>query len=184
MIETHLSVKEIEHIIVNFFGGVRANIIVPNLSFGFLNHEADLVIVGNNGYLTEVEIKRSFEDFKADFKKEIYHDTDERVSYFGYFVPKIIQQKCMDFNKEHAKDVTYNGRPYAVFGFTDDGKVYDKDGRYLPRGRFGASYNPNARKLFLEERLKIAHLGCMRLYPNKKNNNNLTFLTNDTCKPF
>ncbi len=170
MIETNLSVKETECILVKFFGGVRTNIIVPNLSFGFLNHEADLVIVGKSGYLTEVEIKRSFEDFKADFKKEIYHDRDERVAYFGYFVPKSIQQKCMEFNKEHAKDVTYNGSPYMVFGFTDDGKIYDEDGRYLVGGGFGASYNPNARKLFLEERLKIAHLGCMRLYPIKKNN--------------
>lgn len=69
MIETKLSVKEIESIIVAYLGGVRTNIIVPNLSWGFLNHEADLIAVDKNGYLTEVEIKRSFEDFKADFKK-------------------------------------------------------------------------------------------------------------------
>ena len=69
MIETKLSVKEIERIIVAYLGGVRTNIIVPNLSWGFFNHEADLISVDKNGYLTEVEIKRSFEDFKADFKK-------------------------------------------------------------------------------------------------------------------
>ena len=167
MIETHLSVKEIEHIIVKFFGGVRANIIVPNLSFGFLNHEADLVIVGNNGYLTEVEIKRSFEDFKADFKKEIYHDTDERVYRFGYFVPKSILIECIEYNNEHCKGVTFNGEPYSVFGFTDEGKVYDEKGRIIHLA-FSYSNNPGSRKLFLEERLKVAHLGCMRLYPLRK----------------
>lgn len=85
MIETKLSVKEIERIIVSYLGGVRTNLIVPNLSWGFLNHEADLISIDKNGYLTEVEIKRSLEDFKADFKKENYHDTDERVYRFGYF---------------------------------------------------------------------------------------------------
>ena len=54
MIETKLSVKEIERIIVAYLGGVRTNIIVPNLSWGFLNHEADLISVDKNGYLTEV----------------------------------------------------------------------------------------------------------------------------------
>jgi len=51
MIETKLSVKEIESIIVAYLGGVRTNIIVPNLSWGFLNHEADLIAVDKNGYL-------------------------------------------------------------------------------------------------------------------------------------
>ena len=45
MIETKLSVKEIERIIVSYLGGVKTNIIVPNLSWGFLNHEADLIAV-------------------------------------------------------------------------------------------------------------------------------------------
>ena len=49
MIETKLSVKEIERIIVAYLGGVRTNIIVPNLSWGFLNHEADLIAVDKNG---------------------------------------------------------------------------------------------------------------------------------------
>ena len=40
MIETKLSVKEIERIIVAYLGGVRTNIIVPNLSWGFLNHDS------------------------------------------------------------------------------------------------------------------------------------------------
>ena len=32
MVTTNLSVKEIENILVNFLGGVRTNIMVPNLS--------------------------------------------------------------------------------------------------------------------------------------------------------
>ena len=56
----------------------RSDMFVPNLSWGLLNHEADLVIVNKTGYLTEVEIKRSWEDFKADFNKKHTHN-DERV---------------------------------------------------------------------------------------------------------
>lgn len=69
MIETKLSVKEIERIIVSYLGGVRTNLIVPNLSWGFLNHEADLISIDKNGYLTEVEIKRSLEDLRQTSKK-------------------------------------------------------------------------------------------------------------------
>ena len=169
MVTTNLSVKEIENILVIFLGGVRTNIMVPNLSWGLLNHEADFVSIDKNGYLTEVEIKRSFEDFKADFKKKNYHDTDERVSRFGYFVPKSILKECIDYNNEHCKDVTFNGKPYFVFGFTDDGKVYNGE-EHILKGNFSYSSNPKSRKLFLEEKLKVAHIGCMRNYPigNKK----------------
>lgn len=43
MIETKLSVKEVERIIVAYLGGVRTNIIVPNLSWGFLNKRCYIV---------------------------------------------------------------------------------------------------------------------------------------------
>ena len=114
MIETKLSVKEIERIIVSYLGGVRTNLIVPNLSWGFLNHEADLISIDKNGYLTEVEIKRSFEDFKADFKKENYHDTDERVYRFGYFVPKSILIECIEYNSEHYEVVEYADKTWVT----------------------------------------------------------------------
>ena len=69
-----------------------------------------------------------------------------------------------EYNNEQCKGVTFNGKPYSVFGFTDDGKVYDEEGRSI-HPAFSYSNNPRSRKLFLEERLKVAHLGCMRLYP-------------------
>ena len=34
-----------------------------------VNHECDMLIVSKNHYLTEVEIKISLSDLKADFKK-------------------------------------------------------------------------------------------------------------------
>lgn len=101
--------------------------------------------------------------------KKNYHDTDERVSRFGYFVPQSILKECIEYNNEHCKDVTFNGKPYSVFGFTDDGKVYNGE-EHILKGNFSYSSNPKSRKLFLEEKLKVAHIGCMRNYPigNKK----------------
>lgn len=54
---------------------------IPNLSWGLLDYEADFVAISKSGYMTEVEIKRSFEDFKADFSKKHKHDA-EQVYYF------------------------------------------------------------------------------------------------------
>lgn len=72
--DTKLTIDEIELAIVN--SGIfnkRNDIIVPNVSWGLLNHEADMVVMTKSGYLTEIEIKRSWEDFKADFKKPHEH---------------------------------------------------------------------------------------------------------------
>ena len=35
-----------------------------------LHHEADMLVMSRTGYLTEIEIKRSWSDFLADFKKK------------------------------------------------------------------------------------------------------------------
>lgn len=79
MKETNLSIHQIELAVAQVFG-VRDNIIVPNVSWGFFaTHEADLVIINKTGYLTEVEIKRSWQDFLNDFKKHTTHDEDKVV---------------------------------------------------------------------------------------------------------
>ena len=68
---------------------------IPNLSWGLLQYEADFVVVSKSGYLTEVEIKRSYSDFLADFKKKHSHDA-EQVYYFYYCVPRMY---CSESNR-------------------------------------------------------------------------------------
>lgn len=85
MLDTKLSIHEIELAIAQVFG-IRNNIIVPNVSWGFFaTHEADLVIINKTGYMTEVEIKRSWQDFLNDFKKHTTHD--EGKVMWKYFAP-------------------------------------------------------------------------------------------------
>lgn len=62
MTDTNLSIQQIELAIAQMFG-IRNNIIVPNVSWGFFDtHEADLVIINKSNYLTEVEIKSLFKN--------------------------------------------------------------------------------------------------------------------------
>mgnify|MGYP003290876728 CR=1 FL=1 len=52
------------------FGADRGYIVIPNLKMDYGLYEADFVYINKNNYLTEVEIKISIADFKADFKKK------------------------------------------------------------------------------------------------------------------
>ena len=70
--DTNLSVNEIMLLVVEnpIFCNIRTDIVIPNLSWGLLNHEADLAIINKSGYLTEIEIKRSYQDLKKDFEMQ------------------------------------------------------------------------------------------------------------------
>ena len=46
---------------------IRRNIVIPNVSWGFLNHEADLLVISQKRTLTEIEIKRTWADFMDSF---------------------------------------------------------------------------------------------------------------------
>ena len=72
--DTNLSISQI-HLALRNSGiwNKRSDIMIPNLSWGLLDYEADFVVLSKSGYLTEVEIKRSWEDFKADFNKKHKH---------------------------------------------------------------------------------------------------------------
>lgn len=83
------------------------NIVIPNVSFARTScripkygdrevigyeypfkgicHEADLIWINENDYLTEVEIKCSYSDFLADFKKKEKHRTKyTRTVYYAF----------------------------------------------------------------------------------------------------
>lgn len=80
--ETTLSIEQIETAIVGFPGSpyyMRKNIVIPNVDWGFLNHEADLLILTKANYLVEIEIKRSWIDFMADFKKKHTHNDPKPI---------------------------------------------------------------------------------------------------------
>ena len=61
----------------------RRNIIIPNASWGLGVHECDLLAISVAGYATEIEIKISRADLRADVKK--HHDHKSQKIKFLYF---------------------------------------------------------------------------------------------------
>lgn len=132
---------------------------VPNVSWGLLDYEADFIIMTPNGYLTEIEIKRSFEDFKADFKKG-HHHNDERIYHFYYCVPESIKDKVIEFLDENFKCT--DNKP-ALLTYDNLGHITKE--RY---GYSGAYRNKKVRKLFLEEQFKLARLAAFRYWGDEE----------------
>ncbi|WP_339007577.1 MmcB family DNA repair protein [Fusobacterium animalis] len=60
-----------------------------------VNHECDMLIVTKNQYLTEVEIKISLSDLKADFKKKHRHK-DKNIKNFYYAFPAEMKEKALE----------------------------------------------------------------------------------------
>jgi hypothetical protein len=159
--DTNLSLNQIECALAKYFN-VQKNIIVCNVSYGFLPYEADMIVMSKSGYLTEIEIKRSYSDFCADFKKDAIAHNSEYIKEFYYAVPKEIAKKCVStYCKCHGiKDLDIGNTGVHPAHFI----TYDENGvvRVLGVGSTG-----NNRKLYLEEQLSIARLGAMRVWKYK-----------------
>jgi hypothetical protein len=151
MLDTNLTIEEVEFTIASSdLFNLRRNLVIPNVSWGFLNHEADLLVVTKHGYLTEIEIKRSFADFKADFKKKIHHK-DNKISKFYYAIPKGIVNKCKPLLEDVKCGIIYYTEDKAV--------VLVRDSPCTTLIRY---------KLSIDEKLKLAELGCMRVWKLKE----------------
>lgn len=151
---TKLEVNDIQLALYNSkLWNNRQYLFVPNVSWGLFSYELDLAIMSKDGYVTEIEIKRSWEDFLADFKKKHTHN-DERVYYFAYCVPESLASKVCDYLDNYFDED--NDKP-AVFYYNEKGTIY--------RSKFGSIFRPgNHRHLFLEERYQLARLGTFRFW--------------------
>lgn len=140
--------------LANYFG-YRVNQIVPNISYGLWIHECDLLIVSQAGYCTEVEIKTSISDLKADFKKEHQHKS-KKIKYFYYAIPESLKEKALPLIPEHAGLIS----------------VKDMNGFYWHNCSIIKSpiINKNARPLTQEELIKLGHLASMRIWSLKQHN--------------
>ena len=153
---TKLTVKDIQALLAEYFG-IRNNIIVPNVSWGMLEYEADLLIMNKTGYVTEIEIKRSWSDFLADFKKDEVAHKSEIIYQFWYCVPDEIYSKCKEKLKEVYPDSL--DRPNVI--------SYSESGILNFHGKSASYCRGKHRKLFLEEQLKLTRLGAMRYWSSE-----------------
>lgn len=104
-----MNTSEMEKLIYTYFEN-SSLVIVPRISGNnwwldteadpmiwknIVNHECDMLIVTKNRYLTEVEIKISLSDLKADFKKKHQHK-DENIKNFYYAFPAEMKEKALE----------------------------------------------------------------------------------------
>lgn len=147
---------DIEIAVADFFDWKR-NLIVPNVWWGIgLNHEADLLIVTASGYATEVEIKVSLNDLKADAKKKNPEHLSEKIKRLYFAVP--IQLR--DIVKHHIPNAA--GILVAERYSESFCKIYiDR----LPKS------NKCAERLSIKDISKLRDLAAMRIWTLKKHIN-------------
>jgi hypothetical protein len=144
-----LNASDVEIRVARLFN-YRANLIVPNVSWGLhLRHECDLLIVSPARYATEIEIKVTASDIRADLQKRHDHQSNKiRRLYFA--VPDYLAS-CPDLPPDAGLiSVDSHNHPWHT--------------KIVRRPRF----NKLARPLSESEYLKLAELGCMRIWSLKE----------------
>lgn len=133
-----------------------------------LYHECDMLVCSKAGYLTEIEIKRSWSDFLADFKKRHEHACNYGTStkQFYYCLPSGCLEKAYDVLEEH--DIFYSG----IITYDEDLtlKIHGRRTRFTRDGQQQENYRVfqrSADPLYLEQRLELARLGSMRVITYK-----------------
>ena len=64
--------------------------VIPNVSWGFLRYEADMLVITKAKFCTEIEVKVSMSDWKQDFAKRKHKIPDNRIKYQYYAAPKTL----------------------------------------------------------------------------------------------
>lgn len=134
--------REIEIEVACWFG-YRNHVIVPNVSWGFLEHEADLLVLSKSGYAWEVEIKVSRSDLLRDKEKRHKHKSD-KVRQLWFAIPEKLSGSIPDI-PDHAGVLVVSNR-----GLVSEVRK--------PKP------NQSALKLTLAEQFQVARLGAMRVW--------------------
>jgi len=140
----------------------RRNLIVPNVSWGFLydeslgrHYEADLLVVSKAGYVIEIEIKTSKADLIRDKLKKMRHDSN-KIKYLYFAVPENIVDVCFEHAPEKAGIIVVRetGMPK---------KFRQKKCSVLRKPKMIGRY-----KILESERYQLMRLLCMRIWNLKK----------------
>lgn len=143
--------------------GYRRCIIVPNVSWGLnFGYELDMLIVSPTGYATEVEIKVTKSDLKADKNKRHQHDSI-RIQKLYFAVPAILKDDALEIIPQKAGLIIVKANQEI----------------HLPRNRIyeigitaeivkSSIINKDAGKLCEKELIKLGHLAAMRIWSLKE----------------
>lgn len=152
------------------------NIVIPNVSFARIScripkygdgdvtgyeypfkgicHEADLIWINENDYLTEVEIKCSYSDFLADFKKKEKHLTKyTRAVYYAF---------PWDMYKENEEKI----KKVLVEKFPEAGVIIVGMGGFAVGTVKVAEYF-KVEKIPIEVKIGLMRIGCQKWWRRK-----------------
>jgi hypothetical protein len=122
--------------------------VVPNISWGMFQWETDLLILHKNLFLSEVEIKISMSDFRADTEKDKFgkylHRHQEMIRRFFYAAPKKLAMKMVSMTD------------YGVIGIDEDSSRIEILKRATP--------NKLARKMKDSECITILRLAALKAW--------------------
>ena len=135
--------------------GYRTHTIVPNVSWGLgLNHECDMLVLDQKGRFTEVEIKISRSDLRADFKKKHGHQS-KFISRLVYAVPEEMKDYALEL-------IPLTAGLIYVHHYDWNGKIQCY-ARWERLCRHDTTKKPDQKTLN-----RFYHLGCMRIWSLKE----------------
>lgn len=147
-----MNAKQVELAVENYFNA-RQNLIIPNVSWGFLPYEADLVVIRKSGYLLEVEIKVSKADLIKDKDKNHSHNFNKfKQLYFA------IPEKLLP-HKEHIPERA--GILVCSIHSYENKKYYKAKLVRTPKTN-------EADPIGLKDQYELARLGALRIWALKR----------------
>lgn len=153
---------ELERLVVEHFN-YRRNLIVPNVFWGWgLNYEADLVVVTQAGYAAEVELKVSKSDLRADAKKRHSHDAAVFKRLWFAMPEDIFEESLVPdragvlLAREQTAKRRYGRQAKKISPVGWELRVHRKP------------TDTKAKAIDDVRRLKLAKLGCMRVWKLKE----------------
>jgi len=130
-------------------------IVVPNVYWGMVNHECDLLALTKSDTAHEIEIKVSKSDLKADSKKRHSHPGGKLIKCLWFAGPETLEDAFIEYAPDKAGIILVY-EDYAE----RRGMCYRIARQSKP--------NPMARHWTLEERAKLARLGAMRYWTRRQ----------------
>ncbi|MBT0607616.1 hypothetical protein [Aequorivita echinoideorum] len=151
----------LEYLTMQHFG-VRQNIIVPNVHWGISRwkegigplHECDVLILSKSGYATEVEIKISKADLLKDSEKLHGHD-HPMIKYLYFCVPENLKEIALE---------VIPARAGLLVAESNEGPIHRA---FLKQIKSPTQISKPV-QWNEKEKMKLLHLGCMRILGLKK----------------
>lgn len=155
---------EMECALASWFN-YRVNLIVPNVHWGMNIHECDLLVVSKAGYVTEVEIKRTVADLRAEAKKRHNHDMGNAKRLIKYLYFALSSQMLKKDMEQHQmiRDLVPAHAGILIVHTKEEVGHRQKVRRWRE-----ALPNKMATKISEKERYQIARLGAMRIWNLKR----------------